>query len=232
MTLHVMPLGGKRLPFFYEKLRPSDSLSISRQMQGRKFDPALILGTANRCRFGCPRVIVCSPLRALAPFPTSFWLTCPWLVRRAGAIEAAGGVGELERWIERRAPVEWISFNLDHQRLRLALLPGAALNFLRRRVPRVFRRLRSGGVGGIQYDKKNRRVHVKCIHLQIASWLALRRHPGEPWLEAQNAGQDCRGSMENLCGHPRVCRARNREPGLEDHTLPESRCRNLKEYWL
>jgi hypothetical protein len=38
--------------------------------------------------------------------------------------------------------------------------------------------------------------------------------------------------MENLCGHPRVCRARNREPGLEDHTLPESRCRNLKEYWL
>ncbi|MDR1978619.1 MAG: DUF501 domain-containing protein [Synergistaceae bacterium] len=191
--------GGKSLPFFYEKLRSYDSLSIARQMRGRKFDSTLILGTASRCRFGCPRVVVCSPLRALLPFPTSFWLTCPWLVRFVGGIESERGVEGLEHWIERHAPDEWIPFNVDHQRIRLALLPGATSNFLRRYMPRVFERIRGGGVGGIRYDTKTRRVRVKCIHLQVASWLALRRHPGGGWLDAQKAGQDCRGGMKDFC---------------------------------
>jgi hypothetical protein len=52
-------------------------------------------------------------------------------------------------------------------------------------------------VGGIRYDTKTRRVRVKCIHLQVASWLALRRHPGAPWLK-ERVGQDCCGT-ENGC---------------------------------
>ncbi|MDR1376540.1 MAG: DUF501 domain-containing protein [Synergistaceae bacterium] len=201
MILRTLSLGGKSLPFFYEKLYPSDFFTILRQMRGHKFDASLILGTADRCRFGCPRVIVCSPLRMLTPFPTSFWLTCPWLARFVGTIESGGGVGELEHWIERYAPHAWIPFNMEHQRIRLALLPETALNFLRRCVPSVFRRLRGGGVGGIRYDTKTRRVRVKCIHLQAASWLALRHHPGSAWLEAQNMRQDCRGGMKDFCDH-------------------------------
>jgi hypothetical protein len=54
-------------------------------------------------------------------------------------------------------------------------------------------------VGGIRYDTNTRRVRVKCIHLQAASWLALRRHPGSPWLEGQNAGQDCGGRLKDFC---------------------------------
>ena len=214
----IVSLGGSSFPFFYETLRPSDSLAVLRQMRGHKFDASLILGIADRCRFNCPRVIVCSPLNikaqgnrprsapgspSLAPFPTSFWLTCPWLARFVGTIESGGGVGELERWIERRALDEWIPFNIEHQRIRLALLPEAAVNFLRRFMPQVFQRLRGGGVGGIRYDTQTRQVRVKCIHLQVASWLALGRHPGGPWLEGQNAGQDCGGGMKNFCWRER-----------------------------
>ena len=54
-------------------------------MEGRRFDPSLVLGTGPRCRFGGVRVLVCAPLAGLRPFPTTFWLVCPWLVRRAGA---------------------------------------------------------------------------------------------------------------------------------------------------
>ena len=160
-------------------------------MSERKFDPALILGTASRCRFGYSRVIVCSPLLKLTPFPTSFWLTCPWLTRIIGAVESGGGVKELERWLESRRD-EWLSFEMDHRLARMALLPPGVLNFLRRFRPNVFDRLRRDGVGGARYDGYTPRV--KCIHLQTASWLALRRHPGGEWLKARGLDLDCGGA--------------------------------------
>ena len=205
--------GGKRLLFFYEPRRPSDLRVVERQMTGRKFAPALILGTANRCRWGCPRVVVCSPLksatfhkggdaqcRGFVPFPTSFWLTCPWLTRFIGTVESGGGVGELEQWLraqqkhpdnQKRQNHQIHLFDMDHRLARMALLSPSRLNFLRRFKPKVFDRLRRGGVGGIRHDDS---VRVKCIHLQAASWLALRRHPGEEWLKERDIGQECDGS--------------------------------------
>jgi hypothetical protein len=175
MSFLEIPRGTKGLPFFYEPLTPRDARSVARQMRGRKFGAAQILGTASRCRFGFPRVIVCAPLRGDIPFPTSFWLTCPWLVRSLGEAESNGGVRELERWIELHAPKEWISFNIFHQRLRLALLPEAKLRFLQRFRPWILERLR-GGVGGIRFAGE-KQIHVKCLHLQAASWLAQGRGP-------------------------------------------------------
>lgn len=192
--------GGGRLPFFYEKLFPRDADAVERQMQGRKFDASLILGTAHRCRFGYPQVIVCSPLKGLTPFPTSLWLTCPWLVRLAGEAESNGGVGKLERWIKSHASRGWIPFHIDHQRLRLALLPGETLKYLRRFRHQVFERIRHGGVGGIRYDRTAQEIRVKCLHLQTASWLALGYHPGEKWLEAQGLNGSCRDEKEMVCG--------------------------------
>jgi hypothetical protein len=140
-------------------------------------------------------VVVCAPFHASAPFPTTFWLTCPRLVRLAGEAESKGGVGELEHWIECRAAREWIFFNMLHQRLRLLLLPDAAKVFLRRFKPRLFECIRSAGVGGSRYraGKDNKNVRIKCLHLQLASWLALGRHPGAEWLADRfgEAGEKC-----------------------------------------
>ena len=183
--------GGKRLLFLSSDLRV-----VERQMEGRKFDPGLILGAANRCRFGCPRVVVCSPVskgNKNTPFPTSFWLTCPWLARLAGAAESEGGVGELQRWLEDHARDKWPFFDMAHRLARMALLPPARLVFLRRFKPRFFDRLRRDGLGGTRYDA-NSPIRVKCIHLQTASWLALARHPGEDWLKSRGLGGDCGGA--------------------------------------
>jgi hypothetical protein len=192
------PRGAGSLPFFYEFFTPADALSAARQMQSRKTGAARILGTANRCRFGFPRVVVCAPLRGMGgPFPTSFWLTCPWLVYSLSGAESVGGVRDLERWIERRAPQDWIPYNILHQRLRLALLYASELRFLRRFRPRFLKGLR-GGVGGLRFGAE-KQVRVKCLHLQTASWLALRRHPGAPWLAAHGANLDCGGTMIPAC---------------------------------
>jgi hypothetical protein len=182
-------------------------------MRERRFDSALISATADRCRFGCPRVVVCSPLQKFRVFPTSFWLTCPWLVRVSGTVESHGGVAKLESWIERSVPLEWIPFNVVHQLLRLSLLPPATLCFLRRFRPWLYERLRGTGVGGIRYGepRENLVIHVKCIHLQTASWLALRYHPGGPWLEENGLKEDCGGEMCEFCKGPV-----QREEGADD----------------
>lgn len=191
-------LGGKSLPFFYETFAATDLASINLQMRGRKFDPSLFIGTADRCRFNHPKVIVCAPLRNGLPFPTSFWLTCPWLARRLGELESNGGVSSFENWMEQHSSEGWIDYNIYHQKLRLALLPMARRTFLRSFNPQFFKRLRSGGIGGICYERK---ISVKCLHLQTASWLALRRHPGAMWLREQGLALDCENS--ELCnGRP------------------------------
>ncbi|MDR3230184.1 MAG: DUF501 domain-containing protein, partial [Synergistaceae bacterium] len=153
MVLYSIFTGGTSLPFFYESPRRADSVVVARQMRERRFDSALILGTGSRCRFGCPRVIVCAPLRKFLPFPTTFWLTCPWLTRLSGTIESEGGVAKLGSWIESRAPGQWVPFNMFHQLLRMALLSPSAARFFRRYRARLFERLRGGGAGGIQYQE-------------------------------------------------------------------------------
>jgi hypothetical protein len=201
MFLRLVFPGVQSLPFFYEPLRHNDLSIIARQMRERRFNPALLSGTADRCRFGCPRVVLCSPLQKFLPFPTSFWLTCPWLLRAAGTVESHGGVAKLESWIKQNAPSEWVPFNMAHQLLRLALLPVTTSHFLRRYRPWLYERLRSAGVGGIRYreSRVSRAIHVKCIHLQVASWLAFGYHPGAPWLERNGLKEDCGGGMCEMC---------------------------------
>ena len=188
--------GGRTPPFFYSVLRPGELQAVARRMEGRRFDPSLILGSGSRCRFGGVRVLVCVPLAGLRPFPTTFWLVCPWLVRRAGTVEAEGGVRRLEGWLNLRAPGEWRPYNREHQLVRLRLMNPLVRDLLRRFRPAVWDRLRQAGVGGTRYGSE---IRVKCLHLQTASWLALSRHPGAAWLRGEGLGEDCRGTMASLC---------------------------------
>ena len=66
---------------------------VARQL-GRA--PRALRRVAVRCPFGKPAVTEQAPFDDTgAPFPTTFWLTCPELVAAVSRLEAAGGV---ERW--------------------------------------------------------------------------------------------------------------------------------------
>jgi uncharacterized protein len=70
-----------------------DRLVVERQL-GRP--PRAFHRVAVRCPFGMPAVTEQLPYDpAGEPFPTTYYLTCPWLVSALARIEAAGGV---ERW--------------------------------------------------------------------------------------------------------------------------------------
>ncbi len=53
-------------------------------------------GVAARCHLGVPMVVESHPLMEDgSPFPTTFWLTCPILVKRASRLEADGTMTDL-----------------------------------------------------------------------------------------------------------------------------------------
>jgi hypothetical protein len=71
----------------------ADRAVVARQL-GR--DPRTLRGVAVRCPFGAPAVTEQSPYGADGePFPTTYYLTCRYLVAAVSRLEAAGGV---ERW--------------------------------------------------------------------------------------------------------------------------------------
>ena len=132
------------------------------------------------CEKGGVLVQVCRPFgRKL--FPTSFWLKCPYLVKRAGMIESSGGVHDLEKYIISRSLIhEWREYNLLHQVIRLRLAGENVSAFMRKYHTKKFRDVMRGGVGGIHVGEG---VNVKCLHLQTASYIALGYHPAGEWLK-------------------------------------------------
>lgn len=157
----------------------------------RRFDPSLVV-SVKKCSFNQAQVITCSPLsKKLRPFPTTFWLMCPHLIKLAGTVESQGGVNELEEFLRKKNLYrEWHEYNLLHQRIRLKLINKHLGSFMRKYHGNIFKSLIRGGVGGIKYDSKN--INVKCLHLQTASFIALGFHPGGEWLKSK--GLFCRPS--------------------------------------
>lgn len=130
---------------------------------------------AVRCSFGAPQVIATpSRLDDGAPFPTTYWLTCPFLLERVAAAESAGGARE---WAERLAAD--------------AGLAGAAS-----RADAAYRAARaseSGGedaCAGTGIAGMRDPLAVKCLHAHVAAALAGIADPvGEGVLG--DTGREC-----------------------------------------
>jgi uncharacterized protein len=104
---------------------------------------------AVRCPYGYPAV---SEQEAYAgdgtPFPTTFWLTCPWLVAAVSRVEASGGVRRYADEVARDA----------------ALAASAARGHDEQR--RIRPEL-DAGIGG-----SRRSGGIKCLHAHVAFALA------------------------------------------------------------
>lgn len=122
---------------------------VARQI-GR--EPRAFRRVAVRCPFGRPAVTEQHPYTPDGePFPTTFWLTCPFLVTAISRVEAEGGV---DRWTRAAADDPVLGESLR-----------AANEEQRRLRPEI-----DAGVGG-----GTRGGSLKCLHAHAAFALA---HPG------------------------------------------------------
>ena len=124
----------------------TDEQIVERQL-GRR--PRAFRGVAVRCPFGKPAVTEQAPFDADGcPFPTQYYVTCPFLVAAISRLEAAGGV---ERWSKRA-----------REEPRLAASLADAQGRQRRQRPEL-----DAGIGGA-----TRSGSLKCLHAHAAFALA------------------------------------------------------------
>jgi hypothetical protein len=145
-----------------------DRADVERQL-GRP--PRAFRRVAVRCPFGRPAVTEQAPYDdAGEPFPTTYWLTCRYLVAAVSRLEAAGGV---ERW-SRAATEDPV--------LRRSLVQGNDDQ-------RAVRPDLDLGIGGGRRDAGS----LKCLHAHVAFALArpgydlgqrIRDEIDPPWPEA------------------------------------------------
>jgi hypothetical protein len=128
--------------------RIEDEAVVARQL-GRP--PRAFRRVAVRCPYGRPAVTEqWSRDAAGEPFPTTYYLTCPYLVAAIARLEAAGGV---ERWSQRAREDPHLQMSLERA--------NAEQQELRPELP--------GGIAG-----SRRFGSLKCLHAHAA--FALARH--------------------------------------------------------
>jgi hypothetical protein len=125
-----------------------DDLAVVERQLGRR--PRAFRRVVVRCPYGRPAVTEQAAFDEDGrPFPTTYWLTCPYLVASVARLEAAGGV---ERWSRTAAESPELAASL-----------AAAHDEQRRVRPEL-----DLGVGGARPDAGG----LKCLHAHVAFALA------------------------------------------------------------
>ncbi len=127
------------------------------------------------CPYGFPRVILNRPLLPsqgdFEPMPTIFWLTCPFLVEEVSKLESAGAVKRYERMIleSRELAEAYAQAHQAYKNERLSLLLPEELDLVRKK---GLTSLLCTGIAGVSHPRR-----VKCLHAQLAHFLAGRENP-------------------------------------------------------
>ena len=125
------------------------------------------LAVSVRCSYGYPQVIRVHPVVHGKPFPTLYWLTCPFLAKEIDHLEADGWVKRLQARVMEDASLG-TAMHEAHRRYceqRDRLLSDSERAALED--DGTLRGLTGRGIGGIaDWDR------VKCLHLHVAHALA------------------------------------------------------------
>ncbi|KAF2955721.1 DUF501 domain-containing protein [Marinitoga sp. 38H-ov] len=141
-----------------------EDIEIIEKQIGRK--PNKIISIPKRCSFGKPIVIKSYPMKDGKPFPTLYWLTCPHLIKEVGKLESLGKIKDWENEIK-------INDKLREEYLKAHLEEKSERNSLLKNEPNwVNERLKNIGIGGISNFES-----IKCLHLQLASFLGGTNNP-------------------------------------------------------
>ncbi len=140
---------------------------LGRQIRG-------LIEVAVRCQYGYPQAIRVYPLLEGQPFPTLFWLTCPFLCRAISQLESAGWIGRIERLLHKDGDLKRRMNNahrayIGERHELLSVEDRADLADIA-----ASKSLLEKGIGGIS-DLR----HVKCLHLHVAHALVRTNPVGE-----------------------------------------------------
>jgi hypothetical protein len=143
-------------------------LDIIYNQLNRKVDN--ILSITLRCKYNYPQVIQCFPLKDNKPFPTLYWITCPYLIEEVSKLESDSLIKTLQlKIIEDHDLNEQVYHaHLEEIKKRLIIL-GDQLEEL---PDNIKKKIKESGIGGTGDFNK-----IKCLHMHLASFLSNEPNP-------------------------------------------------------
>lgn len=161
-------------------------LKVVEAQLGRKITG--LLRVVRRCSWGYPQVILCFPLNKGKPFPTLYWLTCPYLNDKVGELESKGLIEELSRLASSDALFGKMlrEAHVDYASKRLSLLKDGIREYLEKKLPSYFEAIKDRGIGGVS-DWWG----VKCLHAHFAYWLVGGRTPVGDYIVGEIGSLEC-----------------------------------------
>lgn len=174
-------------PAFWCELTEKDKSVLLANNTARSFDTDFVYAVARRCKHGFPQVLLCrSFMSDGTPFPTLFWLACPFLDKRCAELEAEHKIPELERELEKYAE-DVKQWHKEYSELRKKLADSDDLSRIKN-LEAILKSFEKYGVGGINREKP---CTAKCLHLQTATMLGWK-HPCAEWLLEQIGKTECK----------------------------------------
>ncbi len=134
------------------------------------------------CKYGYPVVIQSIPYKMeqnkALPFPTTFWLTCPYLRKRIGSLESNGYIKQSRELLKDKEVLQnFINARKKTVEIRLSMIEK---NF------KYYEHLRTLGIGGSKDDLK-----IKCLHLHVANYYGTKINPIGKWVLEQLGSEEC-----------------------------------------
>jgi len=145
-----------------------EDLKIIEKQLGRCVSNVLTI--EKRCIYGYPQVIKSFPLKDGKPFPTIYWLTCPYLVEEVSKLEAQQKIAEIEKIIQNDPGLKQQMIRAHEVEIekRMKLLGEKIISL----PENMIKKLKETGIGGIEDFSK-----IKCLHLHYASYLVGENNP-------------------------------------------------------
>ncbi|MBE0446846.1 MAG: DUF501 domain-containing protein [Actinobacteria bacterium] len=152
----------------------ADIKTISKQL---KREPRGLKGIALRCALGLPQVVETGMfLEGGQPFPTLYWITCPFRVKAISRLEDEGWAERLQARISEDESLRKRLHAAQEDYKARRRLSGLKLNH-----PVV-----STGIGGV----RDLGI-IKCLHAHYAHYLATGENPIGEIVHESIAGLEC-----------------------------------------
>lgn len=145
--------------------------------------PKNVVRVVKKCSYGFPVVIESKTILEGKPFPTAYWLTCPFLRYAISKIESFGGILKFENILS-TYPELYAKHVKAHLKAKAKAIELADKNV------RVIESLKKRGMGGLSDFK-----HVKCLHMHVAYHLGGIENPVGKMVLSELGDLECESGL-------------------------------------
>ncbi|HKL12309.1 MAG TPA: DUF501 domain-containing protein [Halanaerobiales bacterium] len=137
-------------------------------------EPEGMVEVSVKCPFGYPAVIKVYPFFKKRVFPTTYWLTCPYLNKEISIIEEQGWIEKIQKQINNNKVLKdkLEKLHKKYAKKRMEMLKKVEINEIKEISLDILYTLKESGIGGIK-EKKG----IKCLHTHTADYLVNNENP-------------------------------------------------------